>query len=66
MVFRGAELEYDNFELIRGQSHMIKVIERSKTARNITISCNTTLWGFFWVINATEVYFLTLEVNITS
>ena len=28
MVFRGAELEYDNFELIRGQSHMIKVIER--------------------------------------
>ena len=54
MVFRGAELEYDNFELIRGQSLMIKVIERSKTAGNVTISCNTTLCGFFWVINAME------------
>ena len=47
MVFRGAELEYDNFELIRGQSHVIKVTQRSKTAGNITISCNTTLCGFF-------------------
>ena len=54
MVFRGAELEYDNFELIRGQCHMIKVIERSKMAGNITISCNTILYGFFWVINVTE------------
>ena len=47
MVFRGAELEYDNFELIRGQSNVIKVTQRSKTAGNITISCNTTLCGFF-------------------
>ena len=31
MVFRGAELECDNFELIRGQSHVIKVTQRSKT-----------------------------------
>ena len=54
MVFRGAELEYDNFELIRGQSHMIKVIERSKTVGNITVSSNTTLSVFFWVINAME------------
>ena len=54
MVFRGAELEYENFELIRSQSHMIKVIERSKTAGNITISCNTTLCGFVWMINAME------------
>ena len=49
MVFRGAELEYEHFELIRGQSHMIgpkghrKV---KKTAGNLTISCNTTLCGF--------------------
>ena len=54
MVFRGAELEYDNFELIGGQSHVIKVTQRSKTARNITISCNTTLCGFFCVINSME------------
>ena len=47
MVFRGAELENDNFELIRGQSHVIKVTQRSKTAGNITISCNTTLCVFF-------------------
>ena len=47
MVFRDAELEDDNFELIRGQSHVIKVTQRSKTAGNITISCNTTLCGFF-------------------
>ena len=47
MVFRGAELEYDNFELIRGQSHVIKVTQRSKTAGNLTMSCNTTLCGFF-------------------
>ena len=46
MVFRGAELEYDHFELIRGQSHAIKVTQRSKTAGNITISCHTTLWVF--------------------
>ena len=52
MVFRGAELEYDNFELIRGD--VIKVTQRSKTAGNITISCNTTLCGFFWVINSME------------
>ena len=45
MVFRGAEL--DHFELIRGQSHVIKVTQRSKTAGNITISCNTTLCSFF-------------------
>ena len=51
MVFRGAELEFDNFDLIRGQSHVIKVIHRSKTA-GITISCNTTLCFFFWVINS--------------
>ena len=30
MVFGGAELEYDNFELIRGRSHVIKVTQRSK------------------------------------
>ena len=52
MVFRGAELEYDNVELIRGQSHVIKVTQRSKTAGNITVSCNTTLCGLFCVINA--------------
>ena len=46
MVFRGAELEYDNFELIRGQIHVINVTQKSKTAGNITISCNTTLCGF--------------------
>ena len=55
MVFRGAELEYDNFELLRGQSHVIMVTQRSTTAGNITISCNTTLYGFFWVINSMEV-----------
>ena len=54
MVFRGAELEYDNFELIRGQSHVIKVTQRSKTVGNITISCNATLCVFFWVINSME------------
>ena len=43
MIFRGAELEYDNFELLRGQSHAIKVTQRSKTAGKITISCSTTL-----------------------
>ena len=64
MVFRGAELEYGNFELIRGQSHVIKVTQRSKTAGNITISCNTTLCGFFWVINSMEAKCLTLEVNM--
>ena len=64
MVFRGAELEYGNFELIRGQSHVIKVTQRSTTAGNITISCNTTLCGFFWVINSMEAHFLTLEVNM--
>ena len=64
MVFRDAELEYDNFELIRGQSHVIKVTQRSKTAGNITISCNTTLCGFFGVLNSMAAYFLTLEVNM--
>ena len=54
MVFRGAELEYDNFELLRGQSHAIKVTQRSETAGNITISCNTTLCVFVWVINSME------------
>ena len=54
MVLRGAELEFDNFELIRGQSHVIKVTQRSKTSGNITISCNTTLCGFLWVINSME------------
>ena len=63
MVFRGAELEHDNFELLQGQSHVIKVTERSTTAGNVTISCNTTLCGFFCVINSMEAYFLTLEVN---
>ena len=52
MVFRDAELEDDNFELIRGQSHVIKVTQRSKTAGNITISCNTTLCGFFGGLNS--------------
>ena len=47
MVFRGAELEYENVEVIRGQNHVIKVTQRSKTSGNITISCNTTLCGFF-------------------
>ena len=60
MVFRGGELEYDNFELLRGQSHVIKV----KMAGNITISCNTTLCCFFWVINSMEAYSMTLEVNM--
>ena len=63
MVFRGAELEYENVELIRGQIHVIKVTQRSKTAGNITISCNTTLCGFFRVLNSMEAYFLTLKVN---
>ena len=64
MVFMGAELEYDNFDLIRGQSHVIKVTQRSQTAGNITISCNTNLCGFFWVINSMEATFVTLEVNL--
>ena len=64
MVFRGAELAYDNFEPIRRQSHVIKVTQRSKMAGNITISCNTTLCGFFWVINSMEAKFVTLEVNM--
>ena len=64
MVFRGAELEYDHFKLIRGQSHVIKATQRSNTAGNITISCNTTLWFFFWVINSMAASFLTLEVNM--
>ena len=64
MVFMGAELEYDNFDLIRGQSHVIKVTQRSQTAGNITISCNTNLCGFFWVINSMEAKFVTLEVNL--
>ena len=46
MVFRGGELEYDNFELLGAQSHVIKVTQRRKAAGNITISCNTTLCGF--------------------
>ena len=58
MVIMGAELEYDNFEVIRGQRHVIKVTQRSKTAGNITISCNTSLCGFFW-----EAKKLTIEVN---
>ena len=64
MVFRVAELEYDNFELIRGQSHVTKVTQRSKTAGNIPISCNTTLCGFFWIINSMAASFFTLEVNM--
>ena len=64
MVFRGAELEYHNFELIRGQIHVMKVTQRSKTAGNITISCNTTLCGFFWMINSMEAQFVTSEVNM--
>ena len=36
MVFRGAEFEYDNFELIRGQSHVIKVAQRSKRPETST------------------------------
>ena len=54
MVFRGAELEYVNFELLRGQSHVIKVTQRLETAGNITISCNTNLCVFVWVINSME------------
>ena len=46
MVFRGAELEYYNYELLRGQSHVINVTQRSETAGNITISCNTSLCVF--------------------
>ena len=64
MSFRGAELEYDNLELIRGQSHVIKVTQRSNTAGNITIACNTTLCVFFWVINSMVATNLTLEVNM--
>ena len=63
MVIRGAELEYDNFEVIRGQSHVIKLTQSSRTAGNITISCNTSLCGLFWVINLMEAKKLTLEVN---
>ena len=47
MVFRDAEFEYDSFELIRGQIHVIKFTQRSNTAGNITTSCNATLCGFF-------------------
>ena len=47
MVSRAGELEYDTFELLRGQRHVIKVTQTSKTTGNITISCNTTLGGFF-------------------
>ena len=36
MVFRGGELEYDNFELLRGQSHVIKVTQRSKKVHPIS------------------------------
>ena len=56
MVFRGAKLEYDNFELHRGQNQVINVTQMSKTAGNITISCrhNTTLCVFVWVINSME------------
>ena len=66
MVFRGAELEYDNCELHRGQNQVIKVTQRSETAVNITISCrhNSTLCAFVWLINSMEAYFLTLEVNM--
>ena len=64
MVFRGAELEYDNFELLRRQSHVIKVTQRSETPGNITIQCNITLCVFVLVINSMEAYFLTLEVNL--
>ena len=56
-------LNYDNVELIRGQIHAIRVTQRSKTAGNITISCNTTLCIFFRVLNLMEAYFLTLEIN---
>ena len=68
MAFRGAELEYGNFELIlRGKNHVIKVTQRYKTTGNITkitISCNTTLCGFVWVRNSMEAYFTTLEGNM--
>ena len=63
MVIRDAELEYDNFEVIRCKSHVIKVTQRSKTTGNITISCNTSLCGLFWVINSMEAKKWTLEVN---
>ena len=56
MVFRGGELEYDHFELLRGQSHVINVTQMSTTAGNITISCDTTLCGFVLVINSMEAY----------
>ena len=52
------------FELIRGHSHVVKVTQRSKTTGNITISCSTTLCGFFCVINSMEAQFVTLEVNM--
>ena len=64
MVFRGAELEYDNFEVIRGQIHVVKVTQRSNTAGNTTISCNTTLCGLFWVINSMDAKVVTLYVNL--
>ena len=60
MVIRGAELEYDIVEVIRGQSHVIKVTQRSKTAGNIKKSGNTSLCGLFWVINSMEAKQLTL------
>ena len=34
MEFRGAKLEYDHCELLRGQSHVIKVTQMSNTAGN--------------------------------
>ena len=64
MVLMGAELGYDNFEVIQRQSHAIKVTQMSKTAGNITISSNTTLCGFSQVINSIEALFWTLEFNV--
>ena len=54
MVFRGAELEYDNFKFLRGKSRVIKVTQMSETPGKITIQCNTTLCVFVWVIHSME------------
>ena len=65
MVFRGGELEYDNFELLRGQSHVIKVTQRSKRPKTQPYHVIPRYVVFFWVINSMEAYSMTLEVNVT-
>ena len=56
MVFRDGELEYDDFELLRGQSYVIKVTQREKRPET-TISCNTTL-RFLLGVKFNGIFFL--------